>query len=147
MTAPIAAHRLSTARRAVALSVALCLGGLGLVQETRAALIGTDAVARAAAATGDTAALSPDAARAQVRALLERDEAVQALVQHGVDVAQARERVEALSDQEALDLARRIAKAPAGAGVFETIGFVFVLLLFTDILGFTKVFPFTRSIR
>jgi len=25
--------------------------------------------------------------------------------------------------------------------------FIFLLLLLTDILGFTKVFPFTRSIR
>ena len=25
--------------------------------------------------------------------------------------------------------------------------FIFLLLLITDILGFTKIFPFTRSIR
>ena len=37
-------------------------------------------------------------------------------------------------------------KAPAG-GIIGVILFVFFVLLVTDILGFTKVFPFTRSIR
>ncbi|MBC7727858.1 MAG: PA2779 family protein, partial [Microbacteriaceae bacterium] len=39
--------------------------------------------------------------------------------------------------------------APAGAdgGVIGVIVFIFVLLLVTDILGLTKVFPFTRSAR
>jgi hypothetical protein len=31
--------------------------------------------------------------------------------------------------------------------VIGTIVFIFVVLLITDILGFTKIFPFTRSIR
>ena len=31
--------------------------------------------------------------------------------------------------------------------VIGVIVFIFVLLLITDILGFTKIFPFTRSIR
>ena len=43
-------------------------------------------------------------------------------------------------------LAGEIDKAPAG-GIIEVILFVFFVLLVTDILGFTKVFPFTRSIR
>ena len=44
------------------------------------------------------------------------------------------------------DLAGEIDKAPAG-GIIEVILFVFFVLLVTDILCFTKVFPFTRSIR
>jgi hypothetical protein len=38
-------------------------------------------------------------------------------------------------------------QAPAGAGVVGTLFTVFLILLVTDILGFTKVFPFTRAIR
>ena len=41
----------------------------------------------------------------------------------------------------------QIDSAPAGAGIIETAVFVFLVLLVTDILGFTKVFSFTRSIR
>ena len=43
-------------------------------------------------------------------------------------------------------LAGQIDQAPAG-GIIGVILFVFFVLLVTDILGFTKVFPFTRSIR
>ena len=53
----------------------------------------------------------------------------------------------ALSDAEAIDLAARIDQAPAGGDILGTLTFLFVLLLVTDILGFTKIFPFTRAIR
>lgn len=47
-----------------------------------------------------------------------------------------------------LALADQLDHAPAGAsGVLGAIVFIFLLLLITDILGFTKVYPFTRSIR
>ena len=64
----------------------------------------------------------------------------------GVSASDAGERVAALTDDEALRLAGEIDKAPAG-GIIGVILFVFFVLLVTDILGFTKVFPFTRSIR
>ena len=41
----------------------------------------------------------------------------------------------------------QIDSAPAGAGIVGTLFTVFVILLVTDILGLTKVFPFTRPIR
>jgi hypothetical protein len=45
-------------------------------------------------------------------------------------------------------VAEQIDTAPAaGTDVLGTLVFIFVLLLITDILGFTKIFPFTRSIR
>jgi hypothetical protein len=71
-----------------------------------------------------------------------------ALRARGVAPDQVRSRVAALSDAEAAQLADQIDAAPAGGNdVLGTIVFVFVLLLITDILGFTKIFPFTRSIR
>jgi len=65
----------------------------------------------------------------------------------GVDPAQARERVKALDDQQVRDLAARIDQLPAGGDVLGIIVTIFIVLLITDILGFTKVFPFTRAIR
>ncbi len=50
--------------------------------------------------------------------------------------------------RKSLALADQLDHAPAGAGgVLGTIVLIFLLLLITDILGFTKVYPFTRSIR
>jgi len=72
---------------------------------------------------------------------------VSALAARGVDAAQARARVAALSDDEALRLVDALDRAPAGGDFLGTVVFIFVLLLITDILGFTKIFPFTRSIR
>jgi hypothetical protein len=64
---------------------------------------------------------------------------------------EAKARVNALSDDEAERLAARFDSLPAGGSGFETflvIGFlVFVTLLITDILGFTKVFSFTRPAK
>jgi hypothetical protein len=80
--------------------------------------------------------------------MLERTEVRERLQSLGVDPAQARDRVAALSDEEAAQLAARIDALPAG-GV-DALGvalIVFLVLLFTDIMGYTKIFPFTRSAR
>jgi hypothetical protein len=108
----------------------------------QAEVIGTDAIAHAT--IGQPAA----DARSRLAQTLARDDVAAGLRARGVDPAQALARVNALSDDEALALAQQIDAAPAGAGgVLGTIVFIFVLLLITDIIGFTKVYPFTRSIR
>ena len=87
------------------------------------------------------------AGRALLEHSLQRADVVAALQARGVNVDAARARVAALTDEEAAQVAAEIDKAPAGGDVVGTIVFIFVLLLITDILGFTKVFPFTRPIR
>ena len=57
------------------------------------------------------------------------------------------ERVNAMSDAEVAQLAGRIDQAPAGGDVLGMLFTIFIILLVTDILGLTKVFPFTRSVR
>jgi hypothetical protein len=68
-----------------------------------------------------------------------------------VDPSDVQARVAALSDDQARDLAARIDQLPAGGdGVGDVLGvfvLIFVILLITDILGLTKVFPFTRPIH
>jgi hypothetical protein len=92
-------------------------------------------------------AATPSDARARLDQALSRADVVAALEARGVSVQAARERVAALTDAEAAHVAAQIDAAPAGGDVLGTIVFIFVLLLITDILGFTKIFPFTRSIR
>lgn len=93
------------------------------------------------------AAESPGPARDTLRQWLDRSDVQAALVRQGVDPAQAAQRVAALSDEEAAALAGQVQSAPAGGSVVGAVVFVFLVLLVTDILGLTKVFPFTRSIR
>lgn len=109
-----------------------------LTLPAHAALIGTDAVA---------AAQSRMAAEQKVQAALSREDVARQITAMGVDPAEASQRVAALSDQELASLSDRIDRMPAGGDFFGTIGAIFVILLITDILGFTKVFPFTRAQR
>lgn len=129
-------------RKALALTVALALSHTAGLQAAHAGMIATDAVA--AQATQAEA----QSRRASVLATLNRADVAEALAAKGVDMDAARARVASLSDAEVVALADQLDHAPAGASdVLGVIVFVFLVLLVTDILGFTKVFPFTRSIR
>ena len=129
-------------RRLLTALVAACVSYTGFVQGANAALIGTEQVATSQGLPAE------GAARAHVLATLERTDVVQGLEARGVDPQQVRARVDALSDTEVAQLAQKIDSAPAGASdILGVIVTLFVVLLITDILGFTKVFPFTRSIR
>lgn len=97
-----------------------------------------EAVQMSAPASTGREALTDLLARADVQAELAR---------LGVDPAVAAERVAALSDAEVASLHQRMDEVAAGGSVVGAIVFIFVLLLVTDILGLTKVFPFTRSVR
>jgi hypothetical protein len=131
---------MSKTRRFLTWLVAACLSYAGLLQGAQAALIGTDQLA--------ATAQSRSGAHARLQGLLDRADVAAALHERGVSPEQAKARVAALSDDEAAQVAAQIDSAPAGGtDVLGTLVFIFVLLLITDILGFTKVFPFTRSIR
>jgi hypothetical protein len=70
---------------------------------------------------------------------------------HGVSIEQAKARIAALTDAEAAQLAAQIDSLPAGGdplgALISAVLIVFLVLLLTDILGFTKVFPFTKPIK
>jgi hypothetical protein len=122
--------------RGLSLALALSVGWLGLATSAQAGLIGAQQAAQAAVAG------SP---QARLQAAVDRADVARALVERGVDPLQAQARIAALSDDQANALLAEIDRAPAG--VLGTVVFIFLVLLVTDILGFTKVFPFTRSIR
>lgn len=130
-------------RRCIATFVAACIGFGGLVQTARAG--GLISAEQVAASVGLRTAADH---RARLLASLERADVAAALVERGVSVDEARLRVAALSDAEAARLVAEIDKAPAGASeLIGTVILVFVLLVFTDILGYTRIFPFIKSNR
>ena len=121
--------------------LSVCLATLPFAPMAQASPISTEQVALAQAAKTN------ESGRDRLHAALDRADVVAELEARGVDPAAAHARVAALTDAEAQRLVAQIDQAPAGGDVLGTIVFIFVLLLVTDILGFTKVFPFTRSIR
>lgn len=137
---------MSRSKRWVAVVVAASLGYAGAVQAAQTALIGTEQVAAAQGVV--SADLQAQQQRAQLLSWLDRAEVAAGLAERGLSVEQARERVAALTDAEVAHVAQTLDSAPAGASdILGVAVFIFVLLLVTDILGFTKVFPFTRSVR
>ena len=58
----------------------------------------------------------------------------------GVSPEQAKARVTALTPMEQQLLQQKIADLPAGAGVVEVIGIVFIVLLILELLGVTDIF-------
>ncbi|MCP1327966.1 PA2779 family protein [Halomonas sp. 707D4] len=120
------------------LILALVITSLPVVAATPAAseLMSTQSVLASDQAGSDRQRISDVLARADVQ---------QALLNQGVSPADVQERVAALSDSEAQQMADRLDELPAGAGgVVGALFAVFVILLITDILGLTDVYPFTR---
>jgi hypothetical protein len=109
----------------------------------QAAMISTEQ-AIAAPATTRTAG----EARAHVMGLLQRADVQAEMRALGVDPAEAIERVKAMSDREVQQASGKIDASPAGGSVIGivlgSILFVFLVLLLTDILCLTSVFPFTK---
>ena len=91
-----------------------------------------------------------DQQREAVLTVLQQAEVRQQLERWGVDPADAEERVESLTAEELEQLSERMDQMPAGAGLGSVVGavvFVFLVLLITDLLGLTEVFPFTNPQR
>lgn len=86
--------------------------------------------------------------RARVMNFLGRDQIRDQIRSLGVDPDEAMARVSALSDTEISKLAGRIDALPAGQDVAGAIigaaVVIFLVLLVTDILGLTNIFPFVR---
>jgi hypothetical protein len=112
-------------------------------------LMGLPLSAGAAVISTEESLTSPASSpqRERVSSFLQRTDVQQALQSHGVAGDAAVLRVQAMSDAEVAQLADRIDQAPAGGDILGVLFTVFIVLLVTDILGLTKVFPFTRSVR
>ncbi|MEW6648080.1 MAG: PA2779 family protein [Pseudomonadota bacterium] len=121
--------------------LALTLAGGSIhVPVARAAMVGTEQVL-----AGVEQRQAVEQARERLTAMLAREDVAAQLQHHGVDAVQARERVAALSDAEILQLNGQIEQLPAGGDVLGLAVFVFLVLLLTDILGYTDIFPFVTK--
>jgi len=102
------------------------------VSSVFAAMIGTEALL-----------VNPDTsdARDQLRSFLDRKDVQAELTARGIDPAEAKARVDSLSDAEVMQIADKIDGLPAGGDFWGTFVFVlviiFVTLLVLEILGYT----------
>ena len=129
---------MSRFRRILAATLIVSLTGAGL--PAQAGMLPTDTVLK-----------QSSSARERIASALERRDVRTQLEALGVNPADVSARVAALSDDEAAQLATRIDQLPAGGdGVGAVVGalvLIFIVLLITDILGLTHVFPFTKPIK
>lgn len=139
-TRTLSAPRLTRSLRAVAMMMAVIMALVSMpLGVARAALIGTDQVIERSEVAAE---------RERVAAFLEREDVRSQLVVLGVDPAEAAERVASLSDEEVAEIAGQLDQLPSGEGAVGTvvgaIVIIFLVLLVTDLLGLTNVFPFVR---
>ena len=122
-------------RRVISAILVMCLLGVGF--PANAGMISTDA-----------ALSTPEGAR--VLSVLERADVRAQLQSLGVKPDDVSARLAALSNAELAQLADRLDQLPAGGdalgAVLGAAVLIFLVLLFTDLMGWTKVFPFTKKV-
>ena len=127
---------MARAMAAVMLFVSMPLG------VAQAGMITTDRVVEQAVAQQD---------RLRILEFLDREDVRRELEALGIEPGEAAARVGSLSDAEVARISGELDQLPAGQSAAGTIVGVFLLvliiLLITDILGLTNVYPFVRSAR
>jgi len=131
-------HQSSNFMRVTARIMMLCMLTMVTPSSAWAGMVGTEQTMNSALA---------EQGRAKIMAAIEREDVVAQLHARGVTVQEAKARVSSLTDEEVLQVSDRMDQLPAGGDILGTAVFIFIILLVTDILGFTKVFPFTKSVK
>lgn len=112
----------------------------GPFQSAMAAMVGTEAVIDIERAQD---------ARQYLQSFLAREDVKKMLVSHGIDLQEAKNRIDSLTDEEATRVADQLQELPAGGSSFFTVLLIvvflaFLVLLITDIAGYTDIFPFVK---
>ena len=110
---------------------ALPLLVLGSVNPANAEIIGTLQALQATQRERDLETVSTALARDEVR---------RQLAKWGVEPTQVDARIAALTDEELRTVAEKVDSMPAGAGVIEVIGIVFIVLLILELVGAIDIF-------
>ncbi|MEE9480116.1 MAG: PA2779 family protein [Kiloniellales bacterium] len=128
-------------KRAVAAAMALLMAMTSMpIGVAQAEMVTTDQVIEQ---------VNPPEDRTRVMDFMLRDDVQQQLTILGVDPEEAARRVASLSDEEIQQIAGRLEEMPAGEGgvgpIVGAILIIFLVLLVTDLLGLTDVFPFVKK--
>ena len=102
---------------------------------TQAAMVGTSQIAVQSMAQSD------------INVLFERQEVISKLSEMGVDVEMAKQRAANLTNEQIAQINQQIESLPAGGDIVGIALTVFIVLVITDMLGATDVFPFVNKIN
>ena len=112
----------------------------GPYQAAVAALIPTEAAS-------DSAKVA--LARENIKNFMARQDSQNLLTAKGICPEEAKARIDSLTDAEVLMVSQHIESMPAGGNavgvIVGAILLVFIILLITDLLGLTNVFPFVKK--
>ena len=141
-------QRFRNHRQFIAPPVAFAMAALSLpIGAAQAGMVSTEQIVEQNRRAGAEAA---SASRERVLDFVRREDVQKEMRALGVDPAEAYRRTAALSDAEIAQIAGRMDAMPAGEGVVGPIigaaVLVFVILLVTDLMCWTKVFPFTKCV-
>lgn len=128
-------------RKIVSLTLTFCFTWLSIgFSGAEAKLITTSQISRDVQVTED---------RERVNLFFEREDVVNQLETLGLTSQEAKKRLAGLTEGEVAMIAQHLDELPAGGnGVGAVVGavvLIFLVLLITDILGFTDVFPFVKK--
>ncbi len=123
--------------RSFALGVLFVSGLLTPLQAAHAGIIETDALLTDVQRTLD---------RSHLKLLLAREDVAGQLQDFGVDADDALMRVDRMTDQEVASLNQQLGELPAGGGIIGAAVIVFIVLVITDVIGATDIFPFVRPV-
>jgi len=88
-------------------------------------------------------------AREDIKNFMARQDSQNLLIAKGISPEEAKARIDSLTDAEVLMVSQHIESMPAGGNavgvIVGAILLVFIILLITDLLGLTNVFPFVKK--
>jgi len=110
------------------------------VQTVQAAMVRTETVLTLSTANN---------VRENLNQFLKREDVKAIMMAQGISPIEAKARVDSLSDAEIMQIAEKVDQLPAGGtstlGVIAIASaIIFIVLLITDILGYTDIFPFVK---
>ena len=109
------------------------------VQTVQAAMIETETVLTLSKAQN---------LRRNLHKILERKDVQDMMMAQGIRPVEAKARVDSLSDAEVMQIADKMDQLPSGGdGIGVIVGaalIIFLVLLFTDIMGYTDIFTFVK---
>ena len=102
------------------------------ISVAQAAMVGTQAVVQEQQIRHD---------RTQISALLQQDQAVEAMQSLGVDPEMVQERVASMTAEELTAFNDQVEQMQAGGSALGVIAVIFLVLILLDLLGVTDIFP------
>lgn len=132
-------NRFSVLHRTFARIMAVMMVVIGLMSASAQAAMVT---------TGDViSTASQQETRAQVLAILDQDEARDALLSLGVAPADVEQRVQDMTTAELQAFSKQVEEMQAGGSAVGVIILIFVILIVLDLLGTTNIFPVIKPIN